>query len=238
MLENGFIKLYRSMLKWEWYDDINTKVVFLHLLLTVSIEDSKWHGIEIKRGSRVASFEVLSKETKLTFQQVRTAIKHLETTGEVTRSAHSKFTVFSVNNYDKFQTVTSNITNNQQTTNKQLTNNQQQYKKVKEDKESKNINIYLEIISYLNEKAGTTYRHQSKDTQKYINARLNEGYTVEDFRTVIDNKCSEWLEDEKMQKYLRPSTLFGTKFENYLQEKKEDCRSEYDKQFDGIVKRY
>ena len=45
MLESGYIKLYRSLLSWEWYDDINTKTVFLHLLLTVSIEESKWHGI-------------------------------------------------------------------------------------------------------------------------------------------------------------------------------------------------
>ena len=82
MLESGYIKLYRSLLNWEWYDDINTKTVFLHLLLTVSIEESKWHGITIKRGSRVSSYAVLAKETRLTERQVRTAISHLETTGQ------------------------------------------------------------------------------------------------------------------------------------------------------------
>lgn len=137
MLENGYIKLYRSMLKWEWYDDINTKVVFLHLLLTVSIKDSKWHGIEIKRGSRIASYEVLAKETKLTMQQLRTAIKRLESTGELTRYKYPKFTVFALNNYDKFQTSTSNSTDFQQASNKEPTSFQQQYKKVKEDKEDK-----------------------------------------------------------------------------------------------------
>ena len=64
MLESGYIKLYRSLLNWEWYDDINTKTVFLHLLLTVSIAESQWHGITVPRGSRVSSYAVLASETE------------------------------------------------------------------------------------------------------------------------------------------------------------------------------
>ena len=200
MLENGFVKIYRSMLKWEWYDDINTKVLFLHLLLTVNIEDNKWHGIEVKRGSRLASYEVLAKETKLSVKQVRTAIKHLEMTGEVARSSYPKFTVFSINNYDKFQTGAGIEASKGQSEGKQGASKGQQYKKdkkVKEDKESKN-NIYTEVVDYLNQKAGTSFKVQSRDTQKHINARLSEGYTVNDFKAVIDKKCNEWLNDEKM----------------------------------------
>lgn len=74
---------------------------------------------------------------------------------------------------------------------------------------------YIAVIAYLNEKAGTKFRAKSKDTQKHINARLEEGYTLEDFKTVIDKKCAEWLGTE-MAQYLRPVTLFGTKFESYL----------------------
>ena len=103
MLENGYVKIDRSLLKWEWYDDVNTKVVFLHLLLTVSIEDSKWHGITVKRGSRVSSYPVLAKETGLSVKQLRTAISHLEATGEVARTKYPKYTVFAINNYDTFQ---------------------------------------------------------------------------------------------------------------------------------------
>lgn len=62
MLENGFIKLYRSLLKWEWYDDVNTKVVFLHLLLTVSIEDSKWHGITVRRAAGCPAMRYLQRK--------------------------------------------------------------------------------------------------------------------------------------------------------------------------------
>ena len=75
-----------------------------------------------------------------------------------------------------------------------------------------------EIVAYLNEKAGTNYRANSKDTQKHINARLAEGFTVEDFKTVISKKCSDWIGTE-WEQYLRPATLFGTKFENYLNAK-------------------
>jgi len=73
-----------------------------------------------------------------------------------------------------------------------------------------------EIVGYLNEKAGTRYKSSSKTTQRHINARLEEGFTIDDFRAVIDKKCGEWLGDAKFQAYLRPETLFGTKFESYL----------------------
>ena len=135
MLENGYVKLYRSLLKWEWYDDVNTKVVFLHLLLTVSIEDSRWHGTVIRRGSRVSSYAVLAKETRLSVDMVRTAIKHLESTGEVTRYKYPKYTVFAINNFDKFQSVPSNVPRSSQGNPKVVPGSSQQYKKVKEDKE-------------------------------------------------------------------------------------------------------
>lgn len=85
-----------------------------------------------------------------------------------------------------------------------------------EDKEKeKRKEIYISVIDRLNEKAGTNYRASSKATQGHINARLAEGYTVDDFFKVIDKKVTEWKGGE-MEKYLRPETLFGNKFENYL----------------------
>ena len=88
----------------------------------------------------------------------------------------------------------------------------------KEKEEDKDINIYSSIISYLNEKAHTKYRHSSSKTKTLIKARLNEGFVEDDFKTVIDNKTSEWIHTD-MEKYLRPETLFGTKFESYLNQK-------------------
>lgn len=75
---------------------------------------------------------------------------------------------------------------------------------------------YEKIIDYLNQKTGSHYRSTSKSTRRLIKARYNEGFTDIDFKTVIDKKCSEWLRDANMAQYLRPETLFGTKFEAYL----------------------
>ena len=74
------------------------------------------------------------------------------------------------------------------------------------------------ITKYLNDKIGTRYRASSAKTKSLIKARLNEGYTVDDFEKVIDTKCDEWL-DTSMSKYLRPETLFSNKFESYLNQK-------------------
>ena len=74
---------------------------------------------------------------------------------------------------------------------------------------------YKEIIEYLNNRAGTNYKHTTNKTKDLIKARFNEGFTLNDFQAVIDKKCVEWMNTD-MQKYLRPETLFGTKFESYL----------------------
>lgn len=79
--------------------------------------------------------------------------------------------------------------------------------------------IYISIVEYLNEKAGTKYKPTTAKTKSVINGRLAEGFKLEDFKTVIDKKCAEWINNEQMAKYLRPETLFGTKFEGYLNAK-------------------
>ena len=79
-------------------------------------------------------------------------------------------------------------------------------------------NSIKEIIDYLNSICNTNYKSKTANTKKHIQARLNEGYTVDDFKTVIDKKAKEWLGTD-MERYLRPDTLFGTKFEGYLNQK-------------------
>lgn len=74
---------------------------------------------------------------------------------------------------------------------------------------------YKEIIEYLNDKSNKQYKHTTKKTQTLIKSRLNEGFNLEDFKSVIDTKSKEWMNTD-MEKYLRPETLFGTKFESYL----------------------
>lgn len=88
-------------------------------------------------------------------------------------------------------------------------------KEIEEEKE-KDIEIEKNIVEYLNEKTGKNYKHNTAKTKACIKARLNEGFTLEDFKQVIDNKVRDWGRDSKMEAYLRPETLFGNKFEGYL----------------------
>ena len=84
-----------------------------------------------------------------------------------------------------------------------------------ENAEKHDTKTITEIVDYLNEKAHTNYRSNSKTTMRHINARLKEGRTLSDFKQVIDNRCATWLGTD-MEQYLRPETLFGSKFESYL----------------------
>ena len=96
------------------------------------------------------------------------------------------------------------------------------------ERESEKQNIKT-IVEYLNGVVGAHYKPDTPKTVSLIKARLKEGFTVDDFKTVIDKKAAHWARDGDMQRYLRPETLFGTKFEGYLNEhEKPTMREEVD----------
>ena len=103
-MDGNYIKISRSILDWEWYSDINTCRLFIHMLLKANWKNGKFKGLDVPRGSFVSTLANLSEETRLTQREVRTAISRLKTTGEVTSKTTSKFTVFSIKNYDLYQT--------------------------------------------------------------------------------------------------------------------------------------
>lgn len=113
----GFISLYRSILRWEWYNDIPTCRLFIHLLLTANYKDARSKGRAIRRGQCLTSIKKLAKETGLTFQQTRTALEHLKSTNEITSVSNPQGTVITVKNYVLYQRATCLATNDQQTTN-------------------------------------------------------------------------------------------------------------------------
>lgn len=146
MLETGFIQLHRSILRWEWYQDANTKAVFLHLLLTANYEPQKWRGIVVERGQKITSYSALANETGLSVQNVRTAVKRLVATGEITYKTTSKYGLVTIKNYDLYQQPADKPTGGWQSANRQLTgdwqaanNNERKNKKAKKEKESKKI---------------------------------------------------------------------------------------------------
>ncbi|QQV88003.1 replication initiation protein [Staphylococcus phage PMBT9] len=92
---------------------------------------------------------------------------------------------------------------------------------------------YSDVIDYLNERTGKQYKSTTKKNQTVIRARIDEGFTLEDFKKVIDNKVAEWKGTD-MEKYLRPETLFGTKFEGYLNQQQSNAADEdWRKQYEG-----
>lgn len=117
----GWIKLHRRLLEWEWYDEPNTFRLFMHCLLKANHKDNNYRGQLVKAGSFLTSRDLLAKETGLTTQQVRTSLKRLETTNEITTKKSKKGTVLQVIKYVSYQH--DNQQSNQQT-NQQLTNNQ------------------------------------------------------------------------------------------------------------------
>ena len=122
---NGFIVLSKKMLKWGWYQDNNTKVLFIHLLLIANWEEKKWQEIKIKRGQVVTSINHLAQQTNLTVQQVRTSLNKLISTNEITKTSTNKYTLITIKNYKKYQDYNKEenkrITNEQQTNNNQIT---------------------------------------------------------------------------------------------------------------------
>lgn len=140
MNNTGWIKMHRSLLDWEWYGDINTKILFLHLLLKANHKDKKWQGKTIKRGSFITGVHALSSELGISIQMVRTAISKLKSTNEITIESTNKNSIITIVNYDNYQDIESEQHPNQQTSNKPVTNEQQSInnnQECKEDKECK-----------------------------------------------------------------------------------------------------
>lgn len=134
---SGWIKLHRSLLNWEWYDDKNATRLLVHLLVSVNYEDKKWKGIVITAGSMVLSWETLSKEIGLSSAQCRTAMTKLENSGEVTRHITNKYQLVTLVKWEEMQSndnqIAGNLAGKSQADNKQIATT----KEIKENKESK-----------------------------------------------------------------------------------------------------
>ncbi len=126
-MNKGFVVLHRKITEWEWYSDTNTFRVFLHLLLTANHKPSKFRGFEVGRGQIIIGRKALAENLNLTEREVRTAIEHLKTTGELTIKTTNRFSIATLTKYwvyqDKKPKTTSQTTS--QTTDKRPTNDQQ-----------------------------------------------------------------------------------------------------------------
>jgi len=146
-MSTGWVKLHRQLLDWEWYNDVNTTRVFLHLLIVANHKDNKWRGIDIKRGQRLTSISALASETNLSIKNIRTSIKRLKSTNEVASISTAQHTVFTMVNYDLYQDEASEVANKGQTKGKQGATN-------KNDKNENNVNkdLYQLVVDEFNSK--------------------------------------------------------------------------------------
>lgn len=117
MLENGYIKLFRSILRWRWWGNPTVLLLWIYILLCVNIVDNDFEDITVKRGQLVTSIDRLSRETFLSPKQVRNALKKLKSTNEISIQTTNRFTVITVNKFSDFQSNNIDIKNDEQIVN-------------------------------------------------------------------------------------------------------------------------
>jgi hypothetical protein len=173
--QQGWIKLHRQILEWEWYSDNNCFRLFLHLLLKANHKEKRFKGIELKVGSIVTSRDLLARETGLTSQQIRTALNKLISTNEITSVTSSQGTIIQIVSYEKYQVSTNEITNEQPTSNQQSTTNNN-------DKNEKKFIIptFNDVLEYCMQ------NNLDVDGVKFINFYESKGWMVG------KNKMKDW----------------------------------------------
>ena len=107
--QGGFIALFRKFREWEWYKNTNTKVVFIELLLTANFKEGRFEGHEVPKGSIVTSVSKIAQATGLSQSEVRTALKHLILTNEITNTTTSKFSIISIKKWNEYQEVSKRL---------------------------------------------------------------------------------------------------------------------------------
>jgi len=132
---NGWIKLHRKFLKWEWMTKPDMVVVFLYLLLSANSEDGQWQGITIKRGQVITGRKIMSKNLKISEQKCRYCVERLKSTNEITSQATNRYTIITIVKYEDYQGQDKKLTSKTArfTANKQPTNNHEQEEEEEEE---------------------------------------------------------------------------------------------------------
>jgi hypothetical protein len=183
MLDNGWISLHRVLLEWEWYKTPHMVHFWVHCLLRANHKTMKWQGQEVLEGQFISGRKQLAFETGLSEQTIRTLIDKLKSTNELTSKTTSKYSVFTINSWKKYQTEkrsTSKLTNDQPAINQQLTTNNN-VNNVNNEKNTLCIFDFWTSFDVL-------IKHKTLDqiAEKAIEKQLNE-YSIQDLTDSIKN---------------------------------------------------
>ena len=216
MAGNGWVSIHRKIIDHWIYDDPVKLKAWLTILLMVNYSPSKiivkGTLFNVRRGESVRSLdtwaELFGKEWDKS--KVRRFFLLLNRDNMIVTESERITTRLSVVNYDTWQ-----VERNTDETQMKHKRNGGDTVATPNNKDNKKIN---HIVEFLNQATGRNYNPETPAHRTKITARLNEGYSSSDFEAVISHKAAEWLNDPDYSKYLRPETLFGDKFDGYLQD--------------------
>ena len=192
--DNEYIRLFRKMVNWEWYTDVNTKVLFLHCLLRANWKPGSWKGIQYERGQFITSLNSLATETGLSIKMVRTALNHLIMTKEVTSEGQGKgkaqYRIITVLNYDSYQATGKQKASEGQDTGKAGANKGQEYKNIEEYKEDKEEREELELAPI------KTFRFKTGRWENVLLSNEEAAKLTKEFGEAETRKMIDKLSDE------------------------------------------
>lgn len=227
-ISKGYLRLFRQMLEWEWYDKPNTKAIFIHCLLCANQTDKEWQGIKIKRGQFITSLEKLAMANGLTIRQTRTALNDIQKTGEIDKQTTNRYSVITVKNYDLYQASDKQKTHlsDKQTTSK-LTGKRQQLIR---NSNTSYINISLSIEEREKLKKYIFAKKKNvKDADAYIRKLIENGDIVS-----LQQKAEKWEERQKEKNINNEILCFA---QNNNTESKEEVKAAMQKAREFIEKR-
>lgn len=189
----GYIKIYRQLLDWEWYTDTPTKSLFIHLLLKANIKDWNWRWTPVQKWSLITGRKKLSDELWLTESQIRTSLEKLQSTNEIAIKTTKSFSVIQLNNWDKYQEIIANKVPNQSPTNRQpIATGGEGNKGIKKEDTTTtatDLLLFFNSTTWVNLKLTDKKKEQIKNRLKT--------FTIEEIQTAIKNRMtSKWHIDE------------------------------------------
>jgi len=226
LAKQGWVKLYRKITDSLVWSDPNQLKLWLLLLVKANHEEKRFifngQEVYVASGQMVTGAHAIASEfnegatrdNQVSWRQLWRWVKRFEKEQMLTIKSTTKYSVITILHWNEYQGNDNQVSINRQSNDNQVSTN----KNDKNEENEKKSTIYSPVVDYLNQKAGTKYKSSGKNTQTLIRAREKDGFKLDDFKKVIDNKTAEW-QGTDMEQYLRPITLFGTRFESYLNQK-------------------